>query len=801
MIRDGTDQCRAALKRFGSKKHFRQNKDSGSISKKYWKKQIDTLDLKFDELDKDVEAIVRHSRQLWELAKAGYCDNAPDSLVNIYENFSDRDDVDDLNEYGADILMASKHSDFHPHASKVRQKKSRSHVVIRGVKSTKGKRRKIEIAIRGVGGDLSNKQKQNNREPDSGTLVRKGDRKNTSSRTQSVNRKKRQNGESMIRSNGRSTSLNDTSFTHRTESNYLISDSQLDDRETDLSEEDETVRERPVGWLTEEKLFNELFASNDRGDCDSTRNADNACTIREVCETLLAVYPTDTLGSISTLKRLPLLLNSPQLIVDCNAHDIAALVFDTLLQIFRDFGSISLQEIIQTRQDMVSNHIELLICTMKILKLNLQDHLMASDGIMYKIFTIHDEKSFVQLTMLQLLDVIYSQLLPKAWGDPSSVTSKVYVLLKRLRDSIGSLVHINEIASILLLKKLQCQKWQKSKSNKWFVSSIPSELLSAYYTGCENINSTATSRLRALGRTCPRTEIEAIWALMAFLAGSKSYGSDSSFIWKILPSLYSFQTGVFGKQSDDPPSDSQIQRCAKEIKYLSCLLDSCALNPLPSDDTILAKLLQRAIHLDSQSSSLEKRWSRGDIMTQTIKKHDFKVAEICWQESEVTITSDIENCLAIWLLTNYNSESNGEPSIFSLSCDSDILRNCLLLISSWIVQIPNKKARWNRCQENLSAMMKLLINSTSSFLKSGAKGNGDDFADLFPTSASYSQSKESMTQLAKRHSSATLIVGIIHACICEEVRCASKIPLPLGSISMESLNLVSFFSPVKFIYC
>ncbi len=808
IIRDGTDQCRAALKRFGSKKHFRQNKDSGLISKKHWKKQIDTLDLKFDELDKDVEAIVRHSRRLWELAKTGYCDDAPDSLDNIYESFSDNDDVDDINEYSVNDLMTSKNSDLHPHASKVRQKRSRSHVFFRGIKSDKRKRRKIERVIRGVSGDLSNNQKQNNREPNLGTLGRKGDRNNTTSRTQSVvNRKKRQNQESMTRSNERSTSLNETSLANRTESNDLIGGRHLDDkgdaRETDLFEEDENVSEPPVGWLTEEKLFNELFTSNYSGDSDNTKKVDKSCTIREVCNTLLASYSTDILGSISTLKRLPLLLNSQQLIVDSNAHDIAALVFETLLQIFKDFGSISLQEIIQTRQDMVANHVELLICTMKVLKLNLQDHLVASDGIMYKIFTINSEKSIVQFTTLQLLDVIYSQLLPKAWGDPTSVTSEVYVLLKRLRDSIGSLVHINEIASILLLKRLQCQKWQKSKSNKWFVSSIPSGMSSVYYTGCEDINSTVTIRLRALGRTCPRTEIEAIWALMAFLAGSKSYGSDSSFIWKILPSLFTFQTGVFGKQSDTPlpPSDSQIQRCAKEIKYLSYLLDSCALNPLPSDDTILAKILQRAVHLDSESSSLEKRWSRSDIMTQTIKKHDFKIAESSWRETEITITSDIENCLAKWLLTKYNAESNGDPSLFSLSCDSDILRNCLLLISSWIVQIPNKKARWNRCQEYLSAMMKVLTNSTSSSLNSCTKRKGDDFADLFSASSSHSQSKESTAQLAKRHSSATLLVGIIYTCICEEVRCRSKIPLPLGSISMESLNQVSFSPPVKSICC
>ena len=57
LIRDGTDQCRVALKRFESKRGFRLHQKVESISKRNWEIATENLDLKLDQLDEDVESI------------------------------------------------------------------------------------------------------------------------------------------------------------------------------------------------------------------------------------------------------------------------------------------------------------------------------------------------------------------------------------------------------------------------------------------------------------------------------------------------------------------------------------------------------------------------------------------------------------------------------------------------------------------------------------------------------------------------------------------------------------------------
>ena len=298
------------------------------------------------------------------------------------------------------------------------------------------------------------------------------------------------------------------------------------------------------------------------------------------------------------------------------------------------------------------------------------------------------------------------------------------------------------------------------------------------------------SRLRSFGKAIPRKEIKTLWSLLAFFAGSRSNGVESKISWKLVLSLFTFQSGVLGRnnaEDDVPPSPSHNLRCANEIRYLTYLMDSKSLDPMPSDDSSLIKIIDRAINMDL-ASILDERWTQNDILAQKIKKKDARLVDRCWRESDVSTKLSSESCLATLLLADFNNRTDEGISIFQLTCPSPILQNCLYLLSSWIIRIPDKKARWNRLQESLSRLLKNLVQSFSGDSNSGALQ--DEFSMLFSTS-NMPLRQQTMKQYRKRESTAFLMVGIIYACINAEVRLKSKICLPIGKLTIKTIHQVS----------
>jgi hypothetical protein len=264
--------------------------------------------------------------------------------------------------------------------------------------------------------------------------------------------------------------------------------------------------------------------------------------------------------------------------------------------------------------------------------------------------------------------------------------------------------------------------------------------------------------------------------------------------WRLATSLFSFQTGVLGTSGSHasqnlPPSDAHLLRCAKEVRNFSYLLKSHAMDPLPSNDSILVKLIHRAIDLDTQRFAVEKMWSRSDIFCRQINREDEKLTFMTWHESEYKTKNTSADYLAKRLLADYNCDENQDRSLFRLTCHSSILQNCLLFISSWILRVPNKKARWSRLQDSFSFLVKGLA---SSFKSNSGNGQlkGDDFSTLF-SFTNNKQSKESNIILRKREAAATIIVGIIHSCTKLEAENNSKISLPIGSFTISSCKQVS----------
>ena len=473
MIRDGTDQCRAALKRFGSKKQFRIHNSKGSLTKKDWKKHIENLDLKFDQLDKEIDSIVRKSRQLCEMVMNTDSNFVQKDSDEISDNFVFDTEGSDVDSFRSNVALSSKQVGFHPHASVVRGAKIKTRRVFSGRKHSKRRR-----------GNTLNQTDISENRIDKSTTKRRSTGRRRRGRNKRETKMEIESGfPRRKRGSNQKRTLLDESQPSNTNQNGRHGSTENLIKEIGS---DATDLESSTGVVTEERIFNDLLNRDGGKQLNVARICFDSSTINEICDKLSLTYPTDEGASNELLRQLPLLLTNPH-VLDGNAHYVSILVFETLLRTFRAHGSISLQEMIHTNRNCVQLHVDLLVCTIKILGLGLHSHLEKSDGRIFNIFSVSGIESIVEFTILQLLDVLYAQLLPTAWGKSSIITFAEYTTFKALRDELGKVVHITEIASKLLCKSLKCQKWQRSVQKSWFVSSIACDYVSKYWSETESL--------------------------------------------------------------------------------------------------------------------------------------------------------------------------------------------------------------------------------------------------------------------------------------------------------------------------
>lgn len=448
LIRDGTDQCRAALKRFSSKTHYRQCAND-MMNKKEWKKRVESMDINFITLDNEIEAVVNQSKVLLrEVTDALSQDRMIDNERGLSFDENEGNETDYL--LRLPDSLSSKALEIHPHAN-IHQGLKQHIMLDHGhFKSRKKTQRKKAIA---------------------------SCQKDEISNTRGIE------GRGELLMNNSKPSRNSQRVNASAGFYNELDGSNTNNRE---SEQNDIGIQAQFLQLTEETMFKELLDKNDPQQFNDAVDDDHSCssTISELCDKLSLVYPkNEKRESIVLLRQLGDLISNPH-ILQGNAHYISVLVFETIFQLCKRNGSVSIQEMIQTRNDGVITHVELLICVMKLLSLNLQNHLKDSDGIIYNIFSTSAKESIVDFTILQLVDVLYSQLLPTAWGQPVEIPPNVFVTLKRLRDEIGKVVHITETASRILCKEMKEQKWQKSKflERTWFVSSISADYAASYWS-------------------------------------------------------------------------------------------------------------------------------------------------------------------------------------------------------------------------------------------------------------------------------------------------------------------------------
>ena len=506
LIRDGTDQCRCALKRFGKRKEFRKAKCQ--LPKSTWKVLLENLDIRFDALDKQVESILRCAREL-----LNECSEMNGYNVDVdieYTVASDTDSDHNFADYSPDEYIIGEGAgpsptiDRHAHAtwSRKNDEKEAKRNNSEGKKETTKRQRRGNDRYRASVSKVSSsrhrsaskKQSINNRTRGHNgwiavdqvaaanqareDIVEFGSNLNRGANDKSKHRRSRERNEGAQTTRQRNDTNSDGTRRKAGGGNAP----------SDVNDDDEyTV------MLTTQEYFESLVTSTDQPR-DSMRENDRlisasvgVSSVFEACERLSSVFPDPSSDGI--LLQIPFLCEAPRL-PELSLRAASITAFNTMLELLRKNGKHSLQEMIEMKSRALLPHIHLLRCTLCLMKRKLHLQLKPSDGIAHLIFSLKTKDSFLSLLMLQIIDVLYSQLLPKQWGSPRKLAREVYDGISILRDELGAITHCVEDFS-QSIRRFPCQQWYKSViaqegKNPWYVSSIAPKSLEMFWHGDQN---------------------------------------------------------------------------------------------------------------------------------------------------------------------------------------------------------------------------------------------------------------------------------------------------------------------------
>jgi len=220
-------------------------------------------------------------------------------------------------------------------------------------------------------------------------------------------------------------------------------------------------------------------------------------------------------------------------------------------------------------------------------------------------------------------------------------------------------------------------------------------------------------RWELLSSCLARKEIDALWTLLNFFSKFESgLEASSSFRWKLIMTMFETPAGVLGSTLPskhcfyDPPSDTHVKACIREIRHLCTLLSNGALDPLQADNAVVIKIFLSCVFLEHTRVMCSEHIGSRTVKIERIIQ---KSVECMWRESDVirclsTSFAEDQLALAIEELSTfyYGDRPNG---MFSLASDSVLLRAALHFVKLWIERHPDKRARWLRLNNSIQLML------------------------------------------------------------------------------------------------
>ena len=527
LIRDGIDQCRAALSRLWDRKKFRAAAiHLSSLERKRLKREVfENFDLQLDAMQDKVELVLRGIREVLYDSSFDVDEHIRYTSDDMY---SKKDDVGDDDFYRNLSSGQKKHSRVrsgpHPHA-KIRttntlpslsKKLRKTPNFDRGSRSAKrvfyGSKKVNAIKSSSEKVSCTSELSARKHRRFSAAEVKKHKRKelrNYEGSDLSIQPKRKQRRSNQFRCsrNAQSYETNDAGQNIHTCEEVDTNKHQLHmhvsvDKDTSLpmsTPSDNSllfVRENEVEgdfvFLSEDSLFIDLVDEDKNFHLETVSRIPERGTYTipalKMCEMLALCYVDDKTKASELLKEIPI-----SFIKEKGDKRKSILgIFRIILSLLQKYGAKSLQEMIQTmEEEYVIVHMNLLICIAKLLKLNAHSYLFDDDGLMYQLFTTRGPKCILELLVLQMIDVLYSHLLPDCWGKPKLMSRTIYKSFLSLRDTIANVTHLTELVSFSLSARFGCQQWRKAipshgqnnynENEKWFVSALDSDGLSKLF--------------------------------------------------------------------------------------------------------------------------------------------------------------------------------------------------------------------------------------------------------------------------------------------------------------------------------
>jgi hypothetical protein len=249
---------------------------------------------------------------------------------------------------------------------------------------------------------------------------------------------------------------------------------------------------------------------------------------------------------------------------------------------------------------------------------------------------------------------------------------------------------------------------------------------------------------RCFKTAIPRREIETIWFLFAFCADAPAIDCDVSNDdrWRLIASLFFSDAGVLSKDALDmvgndavnlPPSEEHINSCQSEIGRLRTLITTTKLNPLPSADGILNKLVQGCLHLQAQeyihsTESVNRGTMCGlDEMDRARLLRMWSITHLLLKR-DTRAALDADTFMAIVERDDFGEHINdvrvsglmtGTLSMSALS------GGCASLFWAWVLQAPKKKARLCRLMNSMNKLVSDCIKKASELEQANVRGTGE----------------------------------------------------------------------------
>jgi len=250
-----------------------------------------------------------------------------------------------------------------------------------------------------------------------------------------------------------------------------------------------------------------------------------------------------------------------------------------------------------------------------------------------------------------------------------------------------------------------------------------------------------------------------------------------------------------------------MDQCIQELSDFRILLSSGTMNPLPTDNGLLTKLVERSIAIEVDHVRHADVFVNLPWRDKVFVKDHLNLVLSSWQEFDVAsllnaptpasvngLTHSLKGDITCW------PSGSGHHSVFSLSSHSSIIKLTCDLVGIWIRNHPDKKARWFRLRDSISALVSSLLGNSETILPQVERMQEpeDIFADAFGTpraSSAIESVSNALASAISREAAASILIVSANARAIVWSQSGSQQPPPIpGALNKAFCCQVSFLS-------